>query len=110
MRRFALFVLLLGTTLAAWAQDTPEDAAPAGRWQALTAFNEVRALAASPTTVWAATSGGVFGYTPASGEIERYTTVEGLASISPTAIVYDAETSVLWIGHSDGALDRLDPA
>ncbi|MEL6442836.1 MAG: two-component regulator propeller domain-containing protein [Bacteroidota bacterium] len=110
MRRFALFVLLLGLALPAWAQDTPEGAAPAGRWQALTAFNEVRALAASPTTVWAATSGGVFGYTPASGEIERYTTVEGLASISPTAIAYDAGTSVLWIGYSDGALDRLDPA
>ncbi|MEM6784800.1 MAG: two-component regulator propeller domain-containing protein [Bacteroidota bacterium] len=111
MRRFALFVLLLWLAVPAWAQDMPSDDPVAlGRWQSLTAFNEVRALAASPTTIWAATSGGVFGYTPTSGEIERYTTVEGLASISPTTIAYDAQTAVLWVGHSDGALDRLDPA
>ncbi|MEM8598464.1 MAG: two-component regulator propeller domain-containing protein [Bacteroidota bacterium] len=112
MRRLALFVLLLWLAVPAWTQDPPSDVGPAalGRWQALTAFNEVRALAASPTTIWAATSGGVFGYTPASGEIERYTTVEGLASINPTALAYDADTAVLWVGHGDGALDRLDPA
>ncbi|MEM8557493.1 MAG: two-component regulator propeller domain-containing protein [Bacteroidota bacterium] len=101
-----LAALLL--TVPGWAQDPPSDAP--GRWEALTAFNQVVALTASPTTIWAATSGGVFGYTPDSGEIERYTTVEGLSSIGPTAIAYDPGGQVLWIGHADGALDRLDPA
>ncbi|MEM9666576.1 MAG: two-component regulator propeller domain-containing protein [Bacteroidota bacterium] len=95
-------LLLLGVLLSA----APSQAQT---WQAHTSMRQVNALAASPTAVWAATSGGVFSYTPTDGALSVLTAAEGLHGVAAQSIAYDAAREVVWIGYADGALDRLDP-
>src|SRR5690606_23146114 len=57
-----------------------------------------------------ATRGGVFSYAPATGEIARYTTVQGLHRNEAATLLYDPARDAVWIGYDDGVFDRLDVA
>jgi ligand-binding sensor domain-containing protein len=83
-------------------------AAQNGRWQAYPSYANVQALTASGDAMWAGTEGGLFRYAPATGEIERFTPVEGLSRVDVQAVAYDEERDAVWIGYTDGVLDRLD--
>ncbi len=93
---------LLGLTLLSasgvWAQN---------EWTAHTPFRSVTALSASDIAVWVSTTGGVFSYTPATGEINRFTTTNGLSGIDAQAIAYDPVRNCVWIGYVNGAIDQL---
>ncbi len=109
------FVSRRPTACAAWGlvlllAGAADARAQVGRWTAHTSLREVVALSASADAVWAATTGGVFSYAPGTGEIRRFTAAEGLHNVQTRAVAYDARRSVVWIGYSDGVLDRLDPA
>lgn len=78
------------------------------RWQAFPSLRNVQALAASGDALWVGTDGGVYRYAPATGEVERFTPVEGLSGVDVEALAYDATRDVVWVGYPDGALDRLD--
>ncbi len=88
----------------------PQAHAQVGAWQAHTSMRQVSDVAASPETLWAATTGGIFGFSPATGEFQRFTPVEGLNSVEAQALAFDAARGLVWIGYQDGVLDRLDPA
>lgn len=60
--------------------------------------------------VWVASTGGIFGYDPASGELDRFTAADGLHDINVQAIAWDARRQLVWIGYADGVFDRLDVA
>ncbi|MGI9176055.1 MAG: two-component regulator propeller domain-containing protein [Rhodothermales bacterium] len=94
-----LFSLLLSASDAS---------AQLGQWRAHTSMRQATAVAVSEQKVWVATQGGVFSYTPETGEFERYTVVEGLHGVNAQAIAYDARRDCVWIGYDDGALDKLD--
>lgn len=101
---FGLAAVLIAvlSLVPARAQD-----APARVWQAFPAYNEVTAVATSGEDVWAATAGGVFRYSPASGEISRFTAADGLTGGDVGALYVDP-AGVAWIGYRTGILDRLD--
>jgi ligand-binding sensor domain-containing protein len=101
----SLLVLLAAVFLLA-----PGASAQNERWRAQPSLRNVQALDASETAVWAGTEGGVYSYTPASGEIERFTPVQGLSRVDVQAITYDGARDAVWIGYADGVLDRLDVA
>ncbi len=79
-----------------------------GTWRAYTSLQSIRALDSSPDAIWAATSGGVFSYQFISGEITKYTPVEGLFGADVKTLTYDERRNVVWIGYGQGVLDRLD--
>jgi ligand-binding sensor domain-containing protein len=97
----ALLLVLSGPWLAA-------QEAPIGTWTAYPSLQSVEAVAASDDAIWAATSGGVFSYGLESGEIQRFTRVEGLSGVGATAAAWDARRGALWVGYPDGSLDRID--
>jgi len=78
------------------------------RWTAHTSARQVVALATEQEAIWAASSGGIFRYSPATGELDRYTVTEGLHDVQTRAIAYDAGRHAIWIGYVDGILGRLD--
>ena len=80
------------------------------RWAAHTSGRNISALAVSESAIWAASSGGVFRYEVASGEISIYTVIEGMHDVQTRAIAYDARRSAVWIGYVDGVIDRIDVA
>ncbi|MFQ5572307.1 MAG: two-component regulator propeller domain-containing protein, partial [Rhodothermales bacterium] len=91
--------------LLCWAHSAR---AQANLWTAHTSTREIVALSISDDAIWAATTGGVFSYTPATGEIQRFTAAEGLHNVQTQAVAYDARRGVVWIGYRDGVIDQLD--
>ncbi len=89
---------------------TPGATAQNDRWQASPSLRNVQALSASNDALWVGTEGGVYSYAPATGEIARYTPVQGLSRVDVRAIAYDGARDVVWIGYADGVLDRLEVA
>ena len=81
---------------------------PVGTWLAHTSARQVRDVSASGNLIWAASSGGIFGYDTSTGEFTRYTAAEGLHEVEARAIAYDARRESVWTGYGDGVLDRLD--
>ncbi|MDX1420810.1 MAG: two-component regulator propeller domain-containing protein [Rubricoccaceae bacterium] len=79
-------------------------------WQAYPSLREVVGVAASGEAVWAATGGGVYAFRPGTGEVTRYTPVQGLHGVETAAIAYDDAGDAVWVGYTDGVLDRLDVA
>ncbi|GAB5534710.1 MAG: two-component regulator propeller domain-containing protein [Rubricoccaceae bacterium] len=96
----ALFVLL-ASPLAAQVETTG--------WTAFPSFNSVTSVAAGSDAIWAGASGGVFSYAPESGEITRYTVVDGLNGATLTALAVDPEDGTTWAGFDDGVLNKIDP-
>ena len=80
-----------------------------GDWKVYTAKRNVRDLAVTGSTVWAATSGGAFSYSSVSGSFQTFTTSEGLRSIDLTAVAADSAGGI-WFGASNGYLHRYVPA
>ena len=78
-------------------------------WVAYPSYNSVVAVASGPDAVWAGVSGGVFSYAPSSGEITRYTVVDGLSGTRLTALGVDPRRGDVWVGYDDGVLNRIDP-
>jgi ligand-binding sensor domain-containing protein len=95
---------LLGFLLCALL---PLQAQP-GRWQAYTAMRQVNTLTASRSTLWAGTTGGLFAYELATGEVRRFTRVEGMSGIEISALLYDERRNRLWVGYPNGVLDVWD--
>lgn len=87
----------------------PESYGQAGEWSSHTSFNNVASVAVAEDRLWAATSGGLFSVERETGEISRYTIVDGLHAVGSQAIAFDDSRQLVWLGYVDGVLDRLDP-
>ncbi len=101
-RVIACFSLVLGVV------GTSVSVAQVDQWTAHTSTRKVVALATSDQAIWAASSGGVFSFDITTNELQRYTVAEGLHDVQTSAIVYDTQRSVVWVGYFNGVLDRLD--
>ncbi|CAN5502056.1 hypothetical protein BH23BAC4_BH23BAC4_17750 [soil metagenome] len=109
--RFLALLLTFGWSVSATAQTTfVPNPSFAPQWEAYPALNQVTALASAYDRIFAATTGGVFVYAPESGDIQRFTTVDGLYGVGATAIVFDGAANAVWVGYGDGVLDRIDLA
>ena len=102
------FVACVG--LVFWMAGLSVASAQVDRWTAHTSAREVVALSTSDEAIWAASSGGVFSYTIATGEIQRFTVAEGLHDVQTRAIAYDKRRGLVWIGYVNGVIDRIDVA
>ncbi len=102
MRRILLILICsVAATLSARAQDIAS-------WTAHTSMNKAVDVDVAGTQSWVATEGGVFGYDSATGEIQTFTVVDGLSSVSTSSIAVDEARHAVWVGFSDGTLNRID--
>jgi len=76
-------------------------------WKNFSSMYNVNEVAVIQGRVWAATSGGVFSYSPVTGNFNQYTTTEGLSNIEATSIAADSSGAIL-VGEGNGAIDELD--
>lgn len=98
-----LWVFLVPVMMA--AQQNPVDL---GRWKNFTDMKFVRSVAARSDSLWAATSGGLFLYSPSSNRFVKYTNSDGLSSNDLTAVSIDGAGKA-WTGSSDGYINSFDP-
>lgn len=79
-----------------------------GRWKNFTDMKAVRGVAAATDSLWAATAGGLFLYSPPSNRFVKYTNSDGLSSNDLTAVSIDGSGKV-WTGSSGGYVNSFDP-
>jgi ligand-binding sensor domain-containing protein len=102
MRRWASYITALIVTGLLSAR------AEVGAWKNFTSMRDVKDVTWSGSTLWAATSGGLFGWDPESQAERLFTNAEGLQSVDLTAIATDQDGTV-WSGTSTGVIHVLDP-
>jgi ligand-binding sensor domain-containing protein len=83
--------------------------AATGIWKNYTSMSDVRAMISDGTGFWAATSGGLFHWSPADNSFQLLTNAEGLLSIDLTAVGID-QAGDIWSGTSTGIIHIYDPA
>jgi ligand-binding sensor domain-containing protein len=79
-----------------------------GRWKNFTDMKVVRGMASTTDSLWVATSGGLFLYTPSSNRFLKFTNSDGLNSNDLTAVAIDGAGKI-WVGSSGGFLNALTP-
>ena len=70
---------------------------------------DVRAIVRDGSGFWAATSGGLFRWSPSNDSFQLLTNADGLRSIDLTAIALDTHGSI-WSGASTGVIHVYDPS
>ena len=79
-----------------------------GDWKSYTDMKSVRSVASDGTTIWAATSGGIFQFNPADSTYQKFVNSDGLSTNDVTAIFVDSIGNV-WIGQQSGNIDVYNP-
>ena len=100
MRGLSVCVLV-----ATWV---PFSVAGGGEWRNFTSMKDVRAVARTGSTSWAATGGGLFGWEEHANAFVQLTSAEGLQSVDLTAVAVDSLGNV-WSGSSNGYLHSYSP-
>lgn len=80
-----------------------------GTWRNYTSMKDVRGIVRDGATFWAATSGGLFSWNPATDEFHLLTNATGLLDNDLTAIAMDGMGNI-WSGSSTGILQVLTPS
>lgn len=109
--KYLFILLILGVSALtaaapALAQSTEIPPVGPGTWQAYPSMRLTQAIHMAGEDIWVGTNGGVYRYDVETGEIKRFTRIEGLGHTSVTALAEYG--GYLWIGYDNGVLDRLD--
>lgn len=75
-------------------------------WKNFSCMYNVNSISLAGGKVWAATSGGVFSYSPGARTFNQFTTTEGLSNIQATSIISDSGN--IFVGEGDGTIDELN--
>ena len=77
-------------------------------WNIYTSLRETKGISLGNNLVWAATSGGLFSFDPNnSGNLKKYTSLDGLRSNELTAIT-TGSNGLVWAGAFDGSISVLN--
>ncbi len=79
-----------------------------GDWKSYTDMKNVRSIASDGTTIWAATSGGIFQFNPSDSSYQKFVNSDGLSTNDATAIFVDSLGNI-WIGQQSGNIDVYNP-
>lgn len=98
MRKLLLILFLAGTV---WAQEF-------GSWKNFTDMEVINNFVFNSNSLSAATTGGLFIFSPSDSTYKTYTKSEGLKSQSITAIAMDSAGKI-WIGSEEGFIHIVNP-
>lgn len=94
-----LFVLIL------WAPSIAQVAT--GSWTDHLSYNRVEELVVAEDKLYAATGKAFFGYDMDTGELERFSKVNGLSDLGVITLGYNETTQDLFIGYNNGNIDLM---
>ena len=101
MRLTILFTLFLSSVSA---QDIP-----LGSWRTHFSYDRTQLAESTLSQVFAAADVGLYSVDRASGEVVKYSTLDGLQGVDISALSYDPQLSVLLVGYRSGNLDMILP-
>lgn len=99
-----MFVKRVFSILVTWLSVLSLVHAGVGDWKNYTSMKSVRGITLEGKRMWAATSGGLFGFDTVDSTFRKITNIEGLTTADLSAVGVDANGS-LWIGAMSGSID-----
>ncbi|MEL6627142.1 MAG: two-component regulator propeller domain-containing protein [Bacteroidota bacterium] len=95
-----IFILLTGII---FAQNRP-----IGSWRGY--FNHDRGIAGAEKNgvVYALTEGGMFGYDRTTGDIQTFSTIEGMSNLDGSSLYYAPESDRIYIGYENGLINYFE--
>ena len=106
MKKQWLWFLLLLFCLPGFAQQI----APLGKWTSYVSHTQVVEIAHRKGVMHVITQGGLFTHDISSGEINSYTTTEGLSEVRPSTVFYDEQNDQIFIGFASGMINYYNEA
>ena len=100
--RFRILIFLGILSTAAAAQEIP-----LGTWRTHFSFDRVLIIEETPGYIFASSDVGLFSVHKPTGEVLKYSTLDGLQDVDISALAYDQVTGSLYIGYRSGNLDIL---
>jgi ligand-binding sensor domain-containing protein len=104
MHRTLLFLFAFGLGVSSLAQ------VATGSWTDHLSYNAVEELVVAEDKLFAATGRAFFSYDLVSGELERFSKVNGLSDLGVITLGYNTEIQRLLIGYSNGNVDLMGEA
>ena len=95
-----LFFALLLCCGAAFGQSTP-----IGYWKSLLPYNSAIGVATDGNTLYAISAQSFFSYNNATGQINPFSKVEGMADVGMQCLSYDAATGTVILVYANGNID-----
>jgi len=104
----ATFLRLAAAFLAISPSLIAQNPSPLGSWNSYTSFFNAGAGTLRDEEVWVATQGGIFSYNIPTGEIETFSTVDGMSGIEASTIYHDSSSGKIFIGFANGMINFFD--
>ncbi|MBC7654953.1 MAG: T9SS type A sorting domain-containing protein [Oligoflexus sp.] len=101
MKKKLIFFLLL------FAQISKAQQVPLGQWRTHLPYNQVLSVAGNAEQTYCATNGGVFTIDNNTGEINKLSTINGLADVRSTLVAYNSTTQQTLITYQNSKIDLL---
>ncbi|QCX52855.1 T9SS type A sorting domain-containing protein [Elizabethkingia sp. JS20170427COW] len=79
-----------------------------GKWQDMFSFNHIISIVNKENKIVAVTENGLFYYSPDSGEVSKFTKINGLHEVKISATAYNPSTQTMLIGYKSGNIDIID--
>jgi len=81
-----------------------------GQWEDHLPYNRVTQILETPGGIYCVSGPGLFFYSPADGELQRYSKVNGLSDVGVSQIGYHEGSKTLIIAYSNGNVDLMSSA
>jgi hypothetical protein len=80
---------------------------PIGAWRTHLPYNNIKAIDQSSTEIFCGTTGGIFTVDKASGELNKLSTIDGLAEINVATLAYNAASNQLMVAYENANIDLI---
>ena len=80
---------------------------PIGFWRTHLPYNAVSSIDVGGNEIYCGTKGGIFIQDQISGEIKKWSTIDGLAEINVAKLAYNTATSQLMVAYENSNIDLL---
>ena len=102
MKKISLLFIALFNCLLIVAQQVP-----IGAWRTHLPYNNVKAIDESIDEIYCGTTGGIFTLNKASGELNKLSTIDGLAEINVATLAFDTQSKQLMVAYENSNIDLI---
>lgn len=102
MKKISLFFLIFYGCLSVFAQQVP-----IGQWRTHLPYNHVVSIDANNDEIFCGTTGGIFTVNKSTGEVNKLSTIDGLASVNIAQLAWNEATQQLMVVYQNANIDLI---
>lgn len=102
MKKISLFFLIFYSWLSVFAQQVP-----IGQWRTHLPYNNVLSIDANHDEIFCGTTGGIFTVSKSTGEVNKLSTIDGLASVNVAHLAWNEATQQLMVAYQNANINLV---